>query len=388
MKRSSLHGQVFAYQKYKRYFAQIAEGLEEEGARELASLGATDPEPAFRGIYFTAESAKVCEITYQTILCSRVLAPLISFDCHSPKYLYRTALKLPWELLLHKSGSFAIAATVANSRIKHSQYAALTLKDALVDSFRDKFGSRPDVDRHNPDLLLNLYIEKNRAIISIDISGGALHRRGYRQNSVKAPLQETLAAAIIRFSGWDGSRPLVDPMCGSGTLLCEALMKHCAVPSGYLRKKFGFENMPDFDRGKWRTTRKEIDLKIRKFSPGMIYGSDISREAATAARSNLNLLPEGNNVVVKRCAFNDAGPIENAIIVSNPPYGIRLGNREGTADLLKEFGDFLKHNCRGSDAYLYFGEREMLKMIGLKPSLKKPLRNGGLDGVLARYQIY
>ncbi|MEN8143276.1 MAG: THUMP domain-containing protein [Thermodesulfobacteriota bacterium] len=388
MKRSSLHGPIFAYQKYKRYFAQIAEGLEEEGVRELASLGAIDPEPAFRGIYFTAEPAKVCEITYQTRLCSRVLAPLISFDCHSPKYLYKTALKLPWELLLSKSGSFAIAATVANSRIKHSQYAALTLKDALVDSFREKFGSRPDVDRLNPDLQLNLYIEKNRAIISVDISGGSLHRRGYRQNSVKAPVQETLAAAIIRLSGWDGSRPLVDPMCGSGTLLCEALMKEGRVPAGYLRKRFGFENMPDFDRAAWRKTRKEIDLKIKDFSPGMIYGSDISKEAATAARSNLNLLPGGKDVVIKRCAFHDAGQIENAIIVSNPPYGIRLGNREVTADLLKDFGDFLKHNCQGSDAYLYFGRREMLKMIGLKPSLKKPLKNGGLEGVLARYQIY
>ena len=388
MKRTSLDEQVFAYQKNQRFFAQIAQGLEEEGVRELAALGAIDPEPAFRGLYFSAEPEKVCGITYQTRLCSRVLAPLLSFDCHSPKYLYKTARKIPWELLLSKSGSFAVSATVANSRIKHSQYAALCLKDALVDSFRDKYGSRPDVDRSNPDLLLNLYIEKNRAIISIDISGGALHRRGYRQSSVKAPIQETLAAAIIRLSGWDGSKPLVDPMCGSGTLLCEALMKHSQVPAGYLRKRFGFENMPDFDREQWRKNRKGIDSKITKVSPGLIYGSDISKEAVKAARSNLNLLPEGSGVVVKRCDFHDAGPIENAVIVSNPPYGVRLGNREETAELLKEFGDFLKHNCRGSDVYLYFGSREMLKMIGLKPSLKKPLKNGGLDGVLARYEMY
>lgn len=388
MKTTSLDEHIFAYQKNQRFFAQIAQGLEEEGVRELAALGVIDPEPAFRGIYFSAEPEKVCGITYQTRLCSRVLAPLLSFDCHSPKYLYKTARKIPWELLLSKSGSFAVSATVANSRIKHSQYAALCLKDALVDSFRDKYGSRPDVDRSNPDLLLNLYIEKNRAIISIDISGGALHRRGYRQNSVKAPIQETLAAAIIRLSGWDGSRPLVDPMCGSGTLLCEALMKHSQVPAGYLRKRFGFENMPDFDREQWRKNRKGIDSKIKKVSPGLIYGSDISKEAVKAARSNLNLLPEGSGIEVKRCDFHDAGPIEDAVIVSNPPYGVRLGNREETAELLKEFGDFLKHNCRGSDVYLYFGSREMLKMIGLKPSLKKPLKNGGLDGVLARYEMY
>lgn len=388
MSETDLSGAIFAYQKNQRFFAQIAEGLEKEGAEELLALGASDPEPVFRGIHFSADLETLYALTYQTRLCSRVLAPLISFDCHSPKYLYKTARKLPWTLLLNKSGSFAVAATVANSQINHSQYAALCLKDALVDSFRDEFGSRPDVDRQDPDLRLNLHIDNNRAVISIDVSGGALHRRGYRQNQVEAPMQETLAAAIIRFSGWDGSRPLVDPMCGSGSLLCEALMKQSRVPAGYLRKRFGFENMPDFDRAKWLGIRRGIDRQIIKLSPDLIGGSDIAKEAVTAARSNLNLLPEGDGVIVRRCAFQEAGPVENAVIVSNPPYGLRIGSKEDAAGLLKEFGSFLKHKCRGSDVYLYFGRREMLKMIGLKPSLKKPLKNGGLDGVLARYEMY
>lgn len=388
MKRSELYGQVFAYQKHGRFFATIAEGLEEEGGEELASLGARDLEPVYRGIHFNADLETIYGIVYQSRLCSRILAPLLTFDCHSPKYLYKTARTMPWEILLNKTGSFAISATVANSKIKHSQYAALCLKDALADHFRDKFGSRPNVDRQNPDLLLNLHIDNNRAVISIDASGGALHRRGYRQNAVAAPMQETLAAAIIRFSGWDGVRPLVDPMCGSGTLLCEALMSSCRVPAGYLRKKFGFESMPDFDRTKWQELRRKIDREITDLPPGLIRGSDIAKEAATAARNNLNLLPNGNDITIKRCSFLDGGPIENSVLVCNPPYGVRIGTREGTADLLKEFGSFLKHNCRGSEVYLYFGQREMLKMIGLKTSLRKPLRNGGLDGVLAKYEMY
>jgi putative N6-adenine-specific DNA methylase len=388
LKRSELPGEVFAYQKNSRFFATIAEGLEKEGAEELTSLGGIDPEPAYRGIHFNADQETLYRIVYQSRLCSRILAPLLSFDCHSPKYLYKTARTLPWEVLLKKTGSLAVTATVANSSIKHSQYAALCLKDAIVDTFRDKFGSRPDVDRQNPDLLLNLHIDNNRAVISIDASGGALHRRGYRQNTGAAPMQETLAAAIIRSSGWDGTRPLVDPMCGSGTLLCEALMISCRIPAGYLRKRFGFESLPDFDRSKWQDLRREIDREITVLPEGLIRGADISKEAASAARSNLNLLPNGTDVIVKSCSFIDGGPIENSVIVCNPPYGIRIGNREMTAELLKEFGSFLKHNCRGSAVFLYFGQREMLKMIGLKTSLRMPLKNGGLDGVLAKYEMF
>jgi putative N6-adenine-specific DNA methylase len=388
VKSSEQPDQLFAYQKNKRFFATISEGLEPEGAEELVSLGALDPEPAYRGVHFSAEPEVLYGIVYQSRLCSRILAPLLTFDCHSAKYLYKTARTLPWEVLLDKAGSFAIAATVANSSIKHSQYAALCLKDAIADYFRDKFGTRPDVERQDPDLLLNLHIDNNRAVIGIDVSGGALHRRGYRQNAVPAPMQETLAAAIIRLSGWNGERPLVDPMCGSGTLLCEALMSSCRIPAGYLRKRFGFESMPDFDRRKWQTLRRELDRRIIGLPEGLIRGADIAKEAATATRANLNLLPNGKDVVVKKCSFMDGGPIENSVIVCNPPYGLRIGTREGTAELLKEFGGFLKHNCRGSEVYLYFGRREMLKMIGLKTSMRKSLRNGGLDGVLAKYEMF
>jgi putative N6-adenine-specific DNA methylase len=388
MKGSNLNEQDFAYRNNQRFFAQIADGLEEEGAAELTALGAKDPETVFRGIHFTAELETVCGIVYQSRLCSRILAPLIYFDCHSSKYLYKTARQIPWEVLIGKGDSFAISATVAHSRINHSQYAALCLKDAIVDGFRDKFGWRPDVDRHDPDLMLNLHIDNNRAVISIDVSGGALHRRGYRQHPVSASMQETLAAAIIRLSGWQGERPLVDPMCGSGTLLCEAMMSYCRIPAGYLRRRFGFEKLPDFNQSSWQKLRRKIDSGIREMPDGLISGADISKEAAKAARSNLNLLPNGQDVVIRRQPFAEGEDIENSVIVCNPPYGIRMGSRDTTAPLLKEMGSFLKHHCRGSDAYLYFGRREMLKMIGLRTSLKKPLKNGGLDGVLARYEMY
>jgi len=380
---------LFAYRKNGRFFAQIGEGMEEAGAQELVELGGTEPVPAYRGVHFgCADITTLCRINYQTRLCTRILAPLISFDCHSTKYLYKTAFALPWEDLLDVSGTFAISATVGNSAISHSKYAALCLKDAMVDRYRERFGRRPDVDRDHPDLQLNLHIDRDRAVISLDTSGSSLHRRGYRQETVAAPMQETLAAAIIAISGWDGSRPLVDPFCGSGTLLCEALMRQARVPSGYLREHFGFEMLPEFDQIAWAQERRRMDEAIRAVPVGLIRGSDLDRQAVVAARTNLNLLPGGKGIPVSRAAFADLEPIEDSLIVANPPYGIRLGNRDVTAELLKEFGSFLKHRCRGSEVFLYFGEREMLKMIGLRPAAKKPLNNGGLEGVLARYLMY
>jgi len=379
---------LFAYRKNWRFFAQISEGLEEEGARELAELGAADPVPAFRGFHFGADFHTLCRINYQTRLCTRILAPLIGFDCHSTKYLYKTAVRLPWEELLGPDGTMAVTATVAHSAINHSKYAALCLKDALADHYMELYQRRPNVDRDNPDMQLNLHIDRNRALISLDTSGSSLHRRGYRRESVAAPMQETLAAAIIRLSGWDGSRPLVDPFCGSGTLLCEALMRQSRIPAGYLRQRFGFELLPEFQKRDWAGERSRTDGLIEPVGAGLISGFDLDRTAVKAARTNLSLLPGGLEVKVVRSDFRDLEGLENKVIIGNPPYGLRLGDMAGSGDLLKEFGDFLKQRCQGSEVYLYFGRREMLKQIGLRPAWKKPLKNGGLDGVLAKYPMY
>jgi putative N6-adenine-specific DNA methylase len=379
---------MFTYQKTNRYFAQIADGLEELGGEELAALGAREVSPVFRGIYFEAEPAALYRINYRSRLCTRVLAPLLRFDCHSDKYLYRTARELPWEELLPPGATFAAAATVAHSRISHSQFAVLRLKDAIVDRLRDLRGERPDIDRRQPDLWLNLHIENNVATIAVDTSGGSLHRRGYRVQSVEAPMQETLAAAIIRLSGWDGERPLVDPMCGSGTLLAEALMHYCRIPAGYLRERFGCERLPDFDPALWREVKAEADRAIRTLPADLISGSDMAAEAVAAARANLAALPGGNTVRLETRNFEQLAGIEQAVIVSNPPYGLRLKGGEEMDAFMQAIGDFLKRRCTGSTAYLYLGRRELVKRVGLRTAWKKPLKNGGLDGLLAKYELY
>jgi len=248
---------TYTYQKTNRYFAQMADDVKDIAEAELLSLGAEDTSQVYRGIYFNATPKILYSINYQSRLINRVLAPLLSFHCHSDQQLYKKVLQVRWEDFLNSSQTFAVFATVNNSAIKHSKFAALRLKDAIVDAFQNREGKRPSIDTKNPDLWINLYIERNAATISIDTSGGSLHRRGYRKKSIEAPMIETLAAAIITISEWDGKTPLVDPFCGSGTLLCEAFLSASKTPPAFLRQKFGFERLPDFDNSLWKQVKDE-----------------------------------------------------------------------------------------------------------------------------------
>jgi len=376
------------YQKTNRYFAQISTGMEKLGADELNELGANNINPAYRGIYFEANQETLYRINYQSRLISRIVAPLNKFICHQTRYLYKKAMEINWSEFLSVNQTFAIFANVSNSKINHSKYAALVLKDAIVDQFREKTGKRPNIETINPDLWISLHIDADFATISLDVSGGSLHRRGYRSESVEAPMQETLAAAIIRLCKWDGNVPIYDPFCGSGTLLSEALMRYCKIPAGFLRKQFGFEFLPDFEKSVWDKIKEDAQKEMINLKAGLISGSDISFEAINAAKKNMSNLPNSENVNLKKTDFQKIKKLEKTIIVCNPPYGIRQSTSTRVGELYKSFGDFLKHNCLGSTAFIYFGDRKMIPKIGLKPSWRKPLRNGGLDGRLAKFEIY
>ncbi len=378
---------IWQYQEHGAFFAQCADGLEETASEELAMLGAREAVPAYRGIRFRADMTTLYRLNYESRLCSRILAPLITFDCHSTKYLHRTATGIDWESLFDVDRTFMVTSTVSQSLVRHSQYAALCLKDAVVDRFRERTGRRPDVERLSPDITLDLHIERNRATISLDTSGGSLHRRGYRTGGFKAPMQETVAAAIIRMSGWDGATPLRDPMCGSGTLLAEALMSCSRIPAGYLRERFGFESMPGFSREDWMGVRGRADAAIRPLPGGLLEGSDVDPEAVSACRRSLSGLPSGDDVPVVTADFETLEGFPSCTIVTNPPYGMRMGDRQATGDLLKRFGDFLKRRCPGSTAFVYFGDRSLMGSIGLRPAWRRPLRSGQLDGRLARFDM-
>ena len=355
------HVMTYLYQKTQSYFAQMPDDVKDIAAAELHELGAQDIRPAYRGVHFAADKKTLYRINYHSRLTTRILAPLLTFDCHSDRYLYKQAQQIPWEDFLTTAGTFAVFATVANSAITHSQFAALRLKDAIVDYFRTKQGRRPSIDTRNPDVWLNLHIDHNRATISLDTSGGSLHRRGYRLDAVSAPMVETLAAAVIRLSGWKGDTPFYDPFCGSGTLLCEAYLHASKTPAGILRKTFGCEKLPDFDIKLWKEVVAEAKKTIVPVAPGLIAGSDIAFDAVEIARRNCRVIDPGHRIRIGQQDVFTLDNLRGKTIVCNPPYGIRMGKTVDLDEFFRKLGDFFKQRCAGSTAYVYFGEREFIK---------------------------
>lgn len=370
-----------------KILGQISKGLEEMGAEELRALGASSVSPVFRGVFFETDAPGAMRVNYCSRLFDRFLLPLTSFPCHSSDQLYEKALKYKWENLFGVESTFAISSAVSGDKIRHSKWAGLKLKDAIADHFREICGRRPSVDRHNADVNLDLRVRGARAEIRLDLSGGALHRRGYRKETVKAPMRETIAAAALNMTEWNGEKPLADPMCGSGTLLCEALMKYCRIPAGFYREKWGFFRMEEFSKLVWKKVKAEADNCIVSLPEGLLSGSDLSHQAVNSARANLSTFRQGNLVKIEQKDWHDSKGYTDTVIFTNPPHGIRIFEETAGA-LVTEFGDFLKQRCSGSEAYIYLGDTKLLKKVGLRSTWRKELSSGGLDGRLARYDLY
>lgn len=375
-------------QRQGRYFGQINAGLEKLGATELKSLGASSTETVTRGVFFKADAAAVYRINYCARLFTRILAPLASFQCQDKNQLYQQAQQVDWRNFLSTRQSLAIFASIYESpAFNNAHYAGLVLKDAIVDQFRNRFKERPRVDTGQPDVWFNLRVDKQRATISLDTSGGSLHRRGYRSQQVPAPMQETLAAAMVRLSGWDDRYPLVDPMCGGGTLLGEALMAATNTPAQILRRRFGFSHLPDYDHALWLKIRKEMDQGMHFMPPGRLLGNDIEVAAIAATNQNLQKLPHGGMVKLQVGDFSKLTLRPRTTILCNPPFGIRLKTAEQIQRLYRRLGQWLRQRATGCTALIYFGAPQHMQWLELTPESTWALQNGGLNGSLARYEF-
>ncbi|WP_321494642.1 THUMP domain-containing protein [uncultured Desulfobacter sp.] len=378
----------YIYERESRYFAQVAESVKDLALKEIQDLGGKNTQTVFRGIWFEADKSTFYKIVYMSRLVSRILVPLVEFDCQDKDALYKGARTIRWEEFLTTKKTFSITANVSESQITHSNFAGLRVKDAIADYFRDRTDRRPSVDPEAPWIMINVHVHRDRATISIDAGSGPLHKRGYREARVSAPMQETVAAAIIALSGWNGKEPLLDPMCGSGTLLCEALMHYSRIPAQIFREGFGFERLPDFDTREWESVKTAANQAIRPLPKGLIQGSDIDDTAVEATKINLMGLHYGAEIEVSQADFRERNPLENAVIITNPPYGIRMGKDLDMKLFYKDLGLFLKEQCKGGTAYIYFGDPSFIKNVPLAPSWKKNLEIGGLDGKLVKYQLY
>ena len=374
----------FLHASTERYFAVVGDGLEEIAAGELTGLGARDVQPTRRGLHFLADPVTLATIVVRSRLVGRVLAPLEAFACHSDRYLRRRVHAMAWEEVMDPDATFAVSATLAHSRLRHTQYAAQIVKDGICDRFRERTGRRPDVDRRAPDVRVHVHVQSNKATVSLDCGAGSRHRRGYRAEAGEAPLTETVAAALFEVAGWDGRTPVLDPMCGSGTLLAEALLRATGTPPTFAVERFGAERLPAIGRERLEAARDAVEVT----PPPPLAGNDVDDGVLTIARQNLRTLPHGDAVRWRCGDFRDHEGLHDGLVVCNPPYGIRLEDREGARSTARALGDFLKQRCAGSTAWLVLGDRDLIKHVGLRPARKVPVRIGGLDGRFVRYDLY
>lgn len=370
----------------ERYHAKTLKGLEPLLAEELTSLGASRTEVANRGVDFYGGRALMYRANLASRLSLRILKPVQQFEAGDTDTLYRNVKRYDWALHLDRQMTFAVDPVVHSPHFRNSFFVAQRVKDAIVDRFRERTGQRPSVKRERPDLLINVHISGRRVNISLDSSGGSLHRRGYRTGSFQAPLNEVLAAGMIMLTGWDGKTPFLDPMCGSGTLAIEAAMIAAQIPPGIFREGYGFEGWKDFDRELLehvvRGFPKEREVKVP------ILARDMDPEAVRLTGQQLEQMELLKLVTVEQADFTTFGPGgEGYTIIMNPPYGERMdpGNLE---TLYGAIGSTLKHRYPDCDVWILSSSRKAMGNIGLKPDTRHILFNGSLECAFLNYKTF
>ncbi len=370
-----------------KYIAKTSFGLEEILENELRSLGAKDLVRYKRAVEFTGDKELLYKANLSLRTCLRILKPLYHFTANNPDQLYKKVKDINWSTLISPDDTIAIDGVVNSEFFTHSKYAALKVKDAIVDQIRDETGKRPNVELKNPTYRLNVHIEKNNCSILLDSSGDSLHKRGYRIKGGIAPLNEVLAAGMLMLSGWDGKSNFVDPMCGSGTLLIEALLMTKNIAPNINREHFGFMNWKDFDKQLFQLVKNDLIDKQQNTSYSFI-GNDISSQTIELAKENAkraNVLENINFVVGD---FKDLEhDLDSGIVITNPPYDERI-KQENINAFYKEFGDALKNKFTGFDAWILSANIEALKNLGLRTSRRIHLFNGALETRFYNYKMY
>ena len=360
-------------------------GLEEVLAEELRKLGAQNISPMNRAVSFKGDKGFMYKANLNLRTALRILKPIKHFQAHNEKELYQKLCEIDWPKIFDLDSTFSTHATTHSEVFTHSKYASLVMKDAIVDTFRKKFKKRPDVDPETPEISINLHIAKHTCTVSLDSSGDSLHKRGYKSNTVIAPMNEVLAAGLILLSNWNKTSNFHDPMCGSGTILIEAALIAYNVPPNIFRKRFGFEGWKDFDKKLWEKI-KEASLDKETTYYGKITGSDNSQQAVLISRENIDNALMYDNVKITNSDFFKTEIKTDTLVVFNPPYGERIDL--GTDDFYEKIGTTLKHKYKGSNIWIISSDIENMKFIGLRPSRKIKLMNGKLDCSFRKFEVY
>lgn len=366
-------------------------GLEDVLAAELRALGARKVKVGRRLVNAEGDKTLLYRANYHLRTAIRVLLPLSSFRAQDEKDLYQAVMAIDWRKWLQKDSTLAVNAIVQSSNLTHSLFVEQHTKDAIVDQFRHRYGQRPSVDLNNPDLRISIYINKNEGILYLDSSGDSLHKRGYRSGTHAAPLNEVLAAGIIGLSGWaaDTTRPFVDGMCGSGTFLIEAGMLARNLAPGSFGREYGFMHWPDFDSDRLEQIRAKAAADTAASTTiCTICGTEVNKKTLAIAKKNVENAGLSEHIQIRKRAFEDTPPPPEAgTLIMNPPYGERLEIADIEAKY-KLIGDTLKQHYAGYTAWVFTGNREAAKRIGLRPTRRVPLYNGKIDCRLLKFDMY
>lgn len=378
----------FTMAKNFKMLAKTLFGFEELLAKELRQLGASAVEVGNRSVSFEGDTGFMYKANLNCRTAIKILKPITGFNIFTEADLYKKIYDMPWEEYMDVDDTLAVHATVFSEVFTHSHYIALKTKDAIVDRFRDKQGSRPNVDLENPDLQINIHIDRNICTVSLDSSGESLHKRGYKVEGSAAPINEVLAAGILMLADWQGQSNFLDPMCGSGTMLIEAAMIACNIPANINRRRFAFESWKDFDPDLFRLI-VDASLKKTKDYPFKMKGFDIDSKSVEIARRNVESANLGDFIEIEQQDFFQSEKEEDKslFIAFNPPYDERLSLRD-VETFYSKIGDTLKQGYPGSQAWLITSNMDALKSVGLRTSRKIKVYNGKLEARWVRYDMY
>ncbi len=372
-----------------QYIATVARGLEEIAAQELKQLGAENVKTDFTCVHFSGDKTLLYRVNLWARTIFRVLKPIATIKSYNKRELYQNVQTVNWSEYLTPNDTIAVTCTGKNDQLNHSHFTALEVKNAIVEQQLNNYKERSNIDINNPDLLINAHIHKNRCILSLDSSGESLHRRGYRPAMGLAPLKETLAAALLDLAEWQPNIPLLDPLCGSGTLPIEAALKALNIAPGLYRKTFGFQTWPDYDNELWNKLVIEAeDGELSKISTPII-GSDADADIIKQAKANAQFAGIGTQIEFSQQNLAEVeAPANSGIIICNPPYGQRIGDFKDNAALYKLLGDIFKQRFTGWTAYVLTGNKELTKKVGLRASQRIPVFNGSIPCTLLKYELY
>lgn len=369
------------------FYAPCPKGLEQPLADELQALGLADARIADAGVAFNGTLNGAMMVNLHSRIASRVLLQVATGTYQREDDVYAAARAVRWEDWFGAGLSLKVETSAIRCPLKSIDFLTLRVKDAICDRFRERSGNRPSVDVRSPEVQVHLHLDRNALTLYLDTTGPGLFRRGERRDTGAAPLKKNLAAGILRLTGWQPGTPLFDPMCGSGTFLTEAAQISLRRAPG-LGRRFAFEKLAGFDAAAWKRLQAAAEADALPAAPLPLFGADIEAKAVAMTRTNLEFLGLADTVTLARGDVLECqAPAPDGVLVTNPPYAMRVGEEEQLAAFYPALGSLLKQNFAGWNVYVFSGDMRLPKLIRLSASRRTPLYNGQIECRLFEYRM-